>query len=86
MSAFTEDQKADLRATLANPLLQQALQNALTDVLVAHSGASTVESAALSYKVGEGAKLLISQLYATADAKREPEASHRRFRPEATIS
>jgi hypothetical protein len=86
MSTFTEDQKADIRALLANPLLQQALQNALSDVLLAHSGASTVEAAALSYKVGEGAKLLVSQLYASADAKRKPEAGHARFRPEAPIS
>ena len=85
MTQFSEPQKSELRKLLANPLLQAAFESALSSVLVNHSGAATVESCALNYKVQEGAKLVVSTLYASVDAKKEVAATHRRFKPETSI-
>jgi hypothetical protein len=86
MSTFTEDQKSDIRALLATPLLQQALQNALSDVLTGTYGESSMEGAAMAYKKAEGAREIISQLYTNVDVKTTAAATHRRFKPEAPIS
>ena len=85
MSNFTEDQKVDLRQMLANPLLQLALQNALSDTLGAYSGASTVEAAAMAYKAQEGARMVISTLFSNADTKPVQTTTHRRLKPEPPI-
>jgi len=85
MSNFTDDQKASLRDILAQPLLQIALQNALADVLAANSGADTIEGAAMAYKVQEGARNVISTLFASADTKPVVTNTHRRLKPEPPI-
>ena len=86
MDPFSEHQKTELREMLANPLLQAAFENALFSVITNHSGMATVESAALAYKVQEGAKLLVSTLYASVDAKKTVTTTHRRFKPETPIT
>lgn len=86
MTLFSEIQKTELRELLANPLLQAAFENALSSVLTNHSGAATVEACALAYKVQEGAKLVVSTLYASVDAKKAVTTSHRRFKPETPIT
>lgn len=85
MSNFTDTQKADLRELLANPLLQIALQNALADVLSANSGETTIEGAAMAYKVQEGARNVISSLFSSADSKPVQTSGHRRLKPEPPI-
>lgn len=85
MDSFSPAQKESLREMLATPLFQAALQNALADVLSGYSGAETQETCALSYKAQEGAKLLVSTLYASVDAKKVVAPTHRRFRPEPII-
>ena len=81
---LTEIEREELRQLLSQPLIQKALQLALSDVLVSYSGASTMESAALSYKAEEGARALVSTLFSIADIKKVPAPTHRRFRPETT--
>lgn len=85
MSNFTDAQKASLREILAQPLLQQALQNALSDVLVANSGATSIEGAAMAYKAQEGARNVISTLFAIADTQPVVTNTHRRLKPEPPI-
>lgn len=83
---FTEPEKTELRAVLNTPLMQKALQTALSDVLATTYGATTSESAALAYKVAEGARMLVSQLFANVDVKAVQASAHRRFKSEPTIS
>lgn len=77
---FSDSQKAILREILSNPLLELAMQSALSDVWKGLAGATTLEGAALAYKQMEGASGVLTKLYSMAELKRDFSVNPRKLK------
>lgn len=80
---FSPEQKAELRTLLGNPLIQQALQHALSCAWDASGSPSTLEGAAMAFKQMEGAQTAITTLYKLGDLKKSFSISSPRLKHDA---